>query len=106
MFFDQIIGQITKAKGFDRLVQHSDNIQDVKDAILGSDDVKGNLLDKVKDFATKYGISSEDIKNLTVANLLMDLKGKATSSDDEETLFSNLFNLAKGLGLSNQEVII
>ncbi len=103
MFFDQIIGQITKAKGFDRLVQHSDNIQDVKDAILGSDDVKGNLLDKVKDFTTKYGISSEDIKNLTVANLLMDLKGKATSSDDEN-LFSNLFNLAKGLGLSNQKL--
>ena len=53
MFFDQIIGQITKSKGIDRLVKHSDNIQDVKDAILGSDDVKGNLLEKVKGFATK-----------------------------------------------------
>ncbi|OSY87915.1 Band 7 family protein [Tenacibaculum holothuriorum] len=103
MFFDQIIGQITKAKGFDRLVQHSDNIQDVKDAILGSDDVKGNLLDKVKDFATKYGISTEDIKNLTVANLLIDLRGKATNSSDEN-LFSNLFNLAKGLGLSDKKL--
>lgn len=103
MFFDQIIGQITKAKGIDRLVQHSDNIQDVKDAILGSDDVKGNLLDKVKDFANQYGISSEDIKNLTVANLLMDLKSRANNSD-EEGLFSNLFNLAKGLGLSDKKL--
>ena len=103
MFFDQIIGQITKAKGFDRLVQHSDNIQDVKDAILGSDDVKGNLLEKVKDFATKYGISSEDIKNLSVANLLIDLKQKATSTDDAN-LFTNLFNLAKGLGLSDNKL--
>ena len=103
MFFDQIIGQITKAKGVDRLVQHSDNIQDVKDAILGSDDVKGNLLDKVKDFANKYGISSEDIKNLTVANLLMDLKDKANNTD-EQSLFSNLFNLAKGLGLSDKKL--
>ncbi|WP_299680893.1 flotillin family protein [uncultured Tenacibaculum sp.] len=103
MFFDQIIGQITKAKGIDRLVQHSDNIQDVKDAILGSDDVKGNLLEKVKDFANKYGISSEDIKNLTVANLLMDLKDRANTSD-EEGLFSNLFNLAKGLGLSDKKL--
>ncbi|CAM1345212.1 flotillin family protein [Tenacibaculum amylolyticum] len=103
MFFDQIIGQITKAKGIDRLVQHSDNIQDVKDAILGSDDVKGNLLDKVKDFANQYGISSEDIKNLTVANLLMDLKDRANNSD-EEGLFSNLFNLAKGLGLSDKKL--
>ncbi|MGG8497889.1 flotillin family protein [Tenacibaculum sp. TC6] len=103
MFFEQIIGQITKAKGFDRLVQHSSNIQDVKDAILGSDDVKGNLLDKVKDFATKYGISSEDIKNLTVANLLMNLRSKAVNAD-EENLFSNLFNLAKGLGLSDKKL--
>ncbi len=103
MFFDQIIGQITKAKGIDRLVQHSDNVQDIKDAILGSDDVKGNLLEKVKDFANKYGISSEDIKNLTVANLLMDLKDRANTSD-EEGLFSNLFNLAKGLGLSDKKL--
>ncbi len=103
MFFDQIIGQITKAKGFDRLVENSENIKDVRDAILGSDDVKGNLLEKVKDFANKYGISSEDIKNLTIANLLMDLKGKATSNDDAD-MFSNLFNLAKGLGLSNKKL--
>lgn len=103
MFFDQIIGQVTKAKGFDRLVQHSDNIQDVKDAILGSDDVKGNLLEKVKEFATKYGISSEDIKNLTIANLLMDLKQKSTSQEETD-LFSNLFNLAKGLGLSDKKL--
>lgn len=103
MFFDQIIGQITKAKGIDRLVQHSDNIQDVKDAILGSDDVKGNLLEKIKDFATKYGISSDDIKNLTVANLLMSLKDRANNSD-EENLFGNLFNLAKGLGLSDNKL--
>ncbi len=103
MFFDQIIGQITKAKGIDRLVQHSDNIQDVKDAILGSDDVKGNLLDKVKEFASKYGISTEDIKNLTVANLLVDLKQRS-SGTEEESLFSNLFNLAKGLGLSDKKL--
>lgn len=103
MFFDQIIGQVTKAKGFDRLVQHSDNIQEVKDAILGSDDVKGNLLEKVKEFATKYGISSEDIKNLTIANLLMDLKQKS-KNQEENVLFSNLFNLAKGLGLSDKKL--
>ncbi len=103
MFFDQIIGQITKSKGIDRLVNHSNNITEVKDAILGSDDVKGNLLDKVKDFATKYGISSEDIKNLTVANLLMDLKSK-TMDSSESTLFDNLANLAKGLGLSDKKL--
>lgn len=103
MFFDQIIGQITKAKGYDRLVHHSETVTEVKDAILGSDDVKGNLLEKVKEFADKYGISSEDLKNVTIANLLMDLKSKSSDSD-EQTLFNNLFNLAKGLGLSDKKL--
>ncbi|MHB0753892.1 flotillin family protein [Polaribacter sp. M15] len=103
MFFDQIVGQITKAKGFDRLVQHSDNIQDVKDAILGSNDVKGNLLEKVRDFATKYNVSSEDLKNLSVASILMDLKSK-TSDKQESNLFSNLLNLAKSLGLDDKKL--
>ena len=103
MFFDQIIGQITKSKGIDRLVNHSDNLTQVKDAILGSDDVQGNLLDKIKDFATQYGISSEDIKNLTISKLLLDLQSKA-SSTDEQNNFGNLFNLAKALGLGDKKL--
>ena len=103
MFFDQIIGQVTKAKGYDRLVKHSDTIDEVKDAILGSDDVKGNLLEKIKGFADKYGISSEDIKNLTIANLLSELKQKSSNSNDDN-LFNNLASLAKGLGLSNKKL--
>ncbi|SFU70986.1 Uncharacterized membrane protein YqiK, contains Band7/PHB/SPFH domain [Pustulibacterium marinum] len=103
MFFDQIVGQITRGKGIDRLVQNSENIQQVKDSILGSDDIQGNLLEKVKEFSAKYGISSEDLKNFTIANLLMDLK-KKSNSDKEHTMFNNLLNLAQGLGLSDKTV--
>jgi len=103
MFFDQIVNQITRAKGFDRLIQHSEQAQDIKDAILGSEDVSGNLLSRVKEFAREYNISSEDLKNLTVANLLMDLKGKTTDSQ-ESNMFQNLFNLSKSLGLGNKKL--
>lgn len=103
MFFDQIIGQITKAKGYDRLVENSTNVQDVKNAILGSEDVKGNLLEKVREFADKYGISSEDIKNLTIANLLSSLRQKSEDTE-EHTMLTNLTNLAKGLGISNSKL--
>lgn len=103
MFFEQIMGQITKSKGFDRLINHSSNIQEIKNAILGSEDVKGNLMEKVKDFAQKYNISSEDIKNLSIANLLFELKDRATNND-ESGLFSNLLNLAKGLGISDKKL--
>lgn len=100
MFFDQIIGQITKAKGIDRLVGHSSNIQDVKNAILGSDDVKGNLLNKIKEFANKYGVGSEDVKNISIASLLLNLRNRANSEEDKG-IFDTLFGLANELGLSD-----
>ncbi len=103
MFFEQIMGQITKSKGIDRLINHSTNIQEVKDAILGSNDIKGNLMEKVKDFAVKYNISTDDIKNLSIANLLLELKGRASGSD-ESGLFSNLLNLADGLGIGDKRL--
>ncbi len=103
MFFDQIVGQITRGKGLDRLVQNSNNIQEVKSAILGSEDVKGNLLEKVRDFASKYGISTEDLKNISIASLITDLKMKSDNKE-EQTMLGNLLNLAKGLGISDSTI--
>ena len=102
MFFDQIIGQVTKAKSVDRLIDHSNNIQDIKDAILGSDDVKGNLIEKVRDMAEQIGISSEDIKNLSIAQLIYKLQSEASSS--ERSGFNGLLGLAKALGLDNKKL--
>ncbi|WP_236252827.1 flotillin family protein [Echinicola sp. 20G] len=103
MFFDQIIGQITRGKGFDRLVQNSNNIQEIKQSILGDDYAKGNLLEKVRDFSKKYGISSEDLKNFTIANLLIELQERSKDKD-EQSMLGNLFNIAKSLGLSDQKI--
>lgn len=101
MFFDQIIGQITKAKGFDRLVANSSNLQDLKNAILGSDDAKGNLLARIKEFTNKYGISSEDVKNLSIASLLMNLRSKANNNEEDKGIIQTLYDLADNLGLSD-----
>lgn len=104
MFFDQIVGQITKAKGFDRLVNHSENIGEIKDAILGDGSQgEGNLLERIKGFADKYGISSEDIKNLTVAGLLLELQKRSTD-DGEKSLFLKLTDMAQNLGLSGKKL--
>ena len=104
MFFDQIVGQITKAKGFDRLVNHSEHITEIKDSILGDGSMEGgNLLEKIKGFADKYGISSEDIKNLTVASLLIELQNRS-KDESEQGLFSNLMSMAKNLGLTDKKL--
>ncbi len=60
-------------------------------------------MDKIKDFADKYNISSEDIKNLTIANLLSNLQGKSQDGE-EQNMLGNLMNLAKGMGLSNKKL--
>ena len=103
MFFDQIIGQITRSKGIDRLVNHSENITEVKNAILSSDDVQGNLIDKIKNMADRYGIGSEDIKNLSIANLLLKMNNKADNEDDNNML-TNLMNMANGMGLGDKKL--
>ncbi|MBF7092183.1 flotillin family protein [Flavobacterium sp. ALJ2] len=104
MFFDQIVGQITRAKGFDRLVNSSQNITEIKEAILGEGNLdQGNLLEKIKGFADKYGISSEDIKNFTVSSLLIELQRKS-NDDSEQGLFSSLMSMAKNLGLANKKI--
>ena len=103
MFFENIIGQITKAKGFDRLIESSDNAKQIRDAILGSDDVKGNLIAKVTDFANKYGIGSDDIKNLSIAALITKIMS-STNNKDDQSFLSNLFNLAKSLGISDNKL--
>ena len=102
-FFDSIIGKITTAKGFDRLVENSTNAQQIRDSILGSADVEGNLLMKVKDFANQYGIGSDDIKNLTIAALLNKMMSQSENSEDS-TFLGNMLNLAKGMGLDSKKL--
>jgi len=99
MFFDQVMNQVARGKGIDKLIDSSENLQNVRDALLGSEDVQGNLVSKVKDYAEKYGISTNDIKNLTIAGVLLKLQSESTNSDDR-SLFGNMLNLAKSLGIS------
>jgi len=102
MFFDKIVGQITKSKGFDRLVDHSTHITDIKDAIIGNGG-DGKLLDRIKDFADKYGISSETLRDLTVSSLLLELQNKVSDKKDRG-LLSELGALASQFGLGSKKL--
>jgi uncharacterized membrane protein YqiK len=103
MFFEKIVAQVTKAKGFDRLVNHSNHITDIKDAILGDGGRDGgNLLDRIRDFADRYGIGSETLKNLTVSGLLLQLQNKVGKK--EQGLLEELSDLAEQFGLSNKKL--
>ncbi|WP_276371896.1 flotillin family protein [Chryseolinea sp. H1M3-3] len=102
MFFQNIINQVSTAKGFDRLINESENATQIKAALLGDGENGGDLLTRIRDFAQKYNITTNDIKNLTISSLILKMQQK--SSEDDRPLLLNLANLATSLGLSNRKL--
>src|SRR5690606_40247169 len=105
LFFENIVRQVSNAKGFDQLIDNSRHASDIKAALLGPDG-KGDLADKVRGLADKYGISSNDIKNLTVSAALIKLQQAASAAENAEDagFINSLFGMAKNLGISNKKL--
>ncbi|MCU0386741.1 MAG: hypothetical protein MUE38_11980 [Flavihumibacter sp.] len=102
MFFQNIVNQISNAKGFDRLINESEHATDIKRALIGDGSNSGDLLERIREFADKYNISTNDIKNLTISSLI--LKMQQQSSDADRPMLLNLANLASSLGISNKKL--
>ncbi len=105
MFFENIVKQVSNAKGFDHLIDNSKHATDIKNALIdenGGSDLAG----KVRSLADKYGISSNDIKNLTITAALIKLQQAASASgNNEDTGFINsLFGIANQLGVANKKI--
>jgi len=98
-FFDNVIRQVSAGKGIDKFIQHSENAQLVKDALMNHDGDE-NLIGKIMNMVEKYKISSEDIKNLSIASLIFQLKGVA--NDSEQGILSRAMDMAKHLGIENK----
>jgi uncharacterized membrane protein YqiK len=102
MFFRNIVNQVSNAKGFDRLINESENATQLKTALLGDGENGADLLSRIRDFATKYNITTNDIKNLTISSLILKMQQK--SSDEDRPSLLNLANLASSFGLSNKKL--
>lgn len=95
MFFEQIMGQIAKGKGIDRMINHSSNLQELKAGLTKDGDVLSNIQQLIR----KYNISTEDVKNLSIAKLIHTLGGKANNQKDQDSL-NQIKQLADSFGLS------
>jgi uncharacterized membrane protein YqiK len=103
MFFENIVKQISNAKGFDRLVNESENATQLKKALLGNGTKEGDLLERIRYFANQYGVSTEDVKNLSIAGLILKMQSQC-QSDDDKGFLSNLLGMAKSAGLSDKKL--
>lgn len=101
-FFDKIVSSITKGKSTDRLMDNSKTLTQIKDTFF---DTKNGLSfkDNLRDFIDQFGMSSEDVKNLSIANLLNNMANKSSDSDTQNTV-GNLLQMANVLGIANKGV--
>ncbi|MFR3912149.1 MAG: hypothetical protein ACLTYB_13535 [Clostridium paraputrificum] len=79
MFFDQIIGSIAKGKSYDRLVENSDVLTDIKETFITGD--PEYFKKQVQEFVDKFNLTSEDIKNLSIAGAINKMMGNAKGED-------------------------
>lgn len=100
-FFDSIIGAVTNGKKIDRMISNSDTLSEVKQNLLGDGTNGGNMLENIRDLVKSLGITSEDIKNLSIANVLTKA-GNGTEDGGVKGLLSQLLTAAKQAGLANQ----
>lgn len=68
MFFEKIVGAITQGKSVDRMVEGSDVLKDVKDTFFNGD--PEYFKQQMAEFVSKFGMTSEDVKNLTISALI------------------------------------
>jgi uncharacterized membrane protein YqiK len=101
MFFDQIIGSITKGKSVDSFINNSKMVTQLKDNLLDGGPDGQSFTESVKQLINRFGITSEDLKNMSISMLLFRMMNQA---DDSETkgFVSKLMDLAKGMGVSDQ----
>lgn len=98
-FFDRIVGAISAGKAVDAFLHQSQTVGQIKDSLL-----KGNgdgFVPQLRKLVSQLGLSSEDVKNLTVAAALTQMMSLASGPEARGTV-ERLKTLAERAGLLNQ----
>jgi uncharacterized membrane protein YqiK len=98
-FFDSIVNSITAGKQVDRLVGESTILTEVKDTFFTGDPAQ--LSSQIKKYTDMFGISSEDLKNLSVAALIGQMMGLTNDVNVLGNLQS-MMGMANKAGVSTQ----
>jgi uncharacterized membrane protein YqiK len=98
-FFDKIVNAISGGKAVDRFVDNSHVLSDVSSTLFSGDPEV--FTQHVQRFAGRFGITSEDLKNLTVSAALTKMTAQA-SDHDTLAVLARLSGAAKDMGVSDK----
>lgn len=98
-FLERITGAVSAGKSVDKLVNSSTTLTDVKETFFNSDPEYFHM--QLKSFVSQFGLTTEDVKNLSVAAALSKM---ADIADDGKTkgLLTLLLGQAHRLGLADK----
>jgi hypothetical protein len=101
-FFEKIVDSIKAGKAVDRWVHNSEVLSDVKNTFF-SGESNGDFRASLKHFTDQFGLSFEDVKDMSVAALI----GKMLLDAEDETTTTGLKRLQrflKSAGLNEKKV--
>lgn len=98
-FFDSIVNSITAARQVDRLVEGSSTLKDVKDTFFTGD--PAHFQQQVQRYIEMFNISSDDLKNLSVAALIGQMIGQTSDAGVLKQL-TEMLGMANQAGVANQ----
>ncbi|QDV68847.1 Inner membrane protein YqiK [Rosistilla carotiformis] len=100
-FFDQITSAVKGGKAIDRFVYNSRVATDVKQTFFNGD--PDYFRDNLMDLVNKFNLSTDDIKDLSIAALIAKLMGLA-NTDETRNQLGSLLGMASTAGITERKV--
>ncbi len=98
-FFDSIVNSITAGKQVDRIVDNSEVLTDVKETFFNGDPAQFKA--EINHYIDMFGVTSEDVKNLSVAALIGQMMG-LTSDQEILDRLQQMMGAANRTGVASQ----
>lgn len=96
-FFNQIVGAVRQGKAIDRLVNNSATLSDVKNSLFNGD--PNFLRDRLSYLVEQFNISTDDVRDLSIAALIGRMLVKADGTAVRAEL-NQLLSMARATGVA------
>ena len=97
-FINNVLDAVSRGKRLDHMIGGSETLTDLKHSLLGNGGEPG-LFSQIRTLIGQSGLSSEDLKNLTLSALLLKLRTEV--GGDQHSLVEQLMGSVERLGLSD-----
>jgi uncharacterized membrane protein YqiK len=84
VFFDRLVGAIANGKSVDRLIENSAVLTDIKETLFTGDAEKFRA--ELRRFVDQFGMTSDDIRNLSLSALIVQLMDRAGDGEKKSQL--------------------